>query len=152
MIFISHRGNINGQKKELENNPDYILQALNLKYDVEIDVRYLDNKWYLGHDFAQYNIDISFLKNKNLWCHAKNLDALKNMLIHGINCFWHQEDNYTITSNGYIWTYPGNDLCEKSICVLPELEKQNFYKGAGICSDFIERYRVCYSLPYINGL
>ena len=36
MILISHRGNINGKKIELENNPSYIQSTLNLGYEVEI--------------------------------------------------------------------------------------------------------------------
>ena len=38
MILISHRGNINGPNPEMENNPEYIQKALDLGYDVEVDV------------------------------------------------------------------------------------------------------------------
>ena len=24
-----------------------------------------------------------------------------------LNYFWHQTDDFTLTSHGYIWTYPG---------------------------------------------
>lgn len=33
------------------------------------------------------------------------------------NCFWHQEDDYALTSSGYIWTYPDKLLTDKSIIV-----------------------------------
>ena len=38
MILISHRGNINGRQPNLENLPEYIDSALELGYDVEIDI------------------------------------------------------------------------------------------------------------------
>ena len=38
MILISHRGNINGKKPDLENKPEYIQNAIKLGYNVEIDV------------------------------------------------------------------------------------------------------------------
>ena len=142
MILIAHRGNIRGQNKELENNPDYILNSIKEGYNVEVDVRYINDQWYLGHDEPQYKIDLNFLKNKNLWCHAKNLEGFLNLLDNKIRCFWHQNDNFTLTSDGYIWTYPGFDLTKKSICVMPEWSKKEIsLECAGICSDFIEKYR-----------
>ena len=38
MILISHRGNITGPNKEMENKPEYIEKTLKMGYDVEIDV------------------------------------------------------------------------------------------------------------------
>ena len=150
MKLISHRGNINGRDPERENSPDYILEALN-SYEVEIDVWLINDKWYLGHDKPQYEIDKDFIrwKKHGLWCHAKNIDALyelsdKNEGFTNHKYFWHQEDDVTITSTGYLWTFPGKQLTPKSICVLPENvnysdeELKNCY---GICSDFIEKYK-----------
>ena len=37
MKIISHRGNLNGPSKELENNVSQIEQCLQMGYDVEID-------------------------------------------------------------------------------------------------------------------
>ena len=137
MILISHRGNLNGKDVDNENNPLYIDRALGKGYDVEIDVWYENGKWYLGHDKPQYEIELDYLRNKKLWCHAKNIEGLNSMLEDEIHCFWHQEDDVTLTSKGYMWTYPGKTLTTNSIAVLPEEEiKDNI---AGICSDYIER-------------
>ena len=38
MILISHRGNITGIEKDSENKPDYIFNALNKGFNVEIDI------------------------------------------------------------------------------------------------------------------
>ncbi|MFX0072073.1 MAG: hypothetical protein ACFFAO_13375 [Candidatus Hermodarchaeota archaeon] len=143
MIFISHRGNLNGVNLSKENHPDYILKALEKNFDVEVDVWFSKGKeiLFLGHDKPQYKTDIDFLKNDKLWCHAKNVDALNLMLKEKIHCFWHQEDDVTLTSKGYIWTYPNKPLTNKSICVLPETDNQNFEGCAGVCSDYIEQYK-----------
>ena len=60
-----------------------------------------------------------------------------------IDChyFWHEEDDYTITSKGIFWVYPGKTLIKNSICVLPELSSYNDFNCLGICSDFIMNYK-----------
>ena len=65
MILISHRGNILGRKKQLENNPNYIDNTLKLGYDVEVDVWSIDKQFYLGHDEPQYKIEKVFYKIKS---------------------------------------------------------------------------------------
>ena len=146
MILISHRGNLNG-KSDRENSPDYIEEALDQDFDVEVDVWYIDNQFWLGHDKPQYKVSEGFLEHSNLWCHAKNIQALYVMSkSSNIHYFWHQEDDVTLTSRGYLWTYPGKQLTEKSICVLLEFENKKSKvilpkNVAGICSDFVVNYR-----------
>lgn len=136
MKIISHRGNLDGPNRNKENSTSAIISALNYGFDVEIDVWNKNGKWYLGHDEPTYKIDEKFLENNKLWCHAKNLDALNLMLKNNkIHCFWHQNDDYTITSKNYIWTYPKKDVREKSITVLIE-KKDKPKKCFGICTDF----------------
>jgi hypothetical protein len=141
MLYISHRGNLTGRNSDKENHPDYVDNAISCGYDVEIDVWDVSGKLMLGHDAPQYKIDIGFLLDRgdNLWCHAKNIEALSRMIMYSedINCFWHQEDDVTLTSKGYLWTYPGKELTRNSICVNPSLNNiPNLC--AGICDDEIE--------------
>ena len=144
MILISHRGNINGKNKNRENSIEYISEALNLGFDVEIDVWYKDGEWFLGHDDPENYVVLDFLKNDKLWCHAKNIEALNKMLSYPqIHCFWHQEDDVTLTSRNFIWTYPGKPLTESSIVVLPELNSKTTILPPnifGVCSDYILNY------------
>ena len=141
MILISHRGNITGKQLEDENVPGYIERAVKLGYDVEIDVWFRDG-FYLGHDKPTYKVDIEYLQNNKLWCHAKNIDAIVEMRKYSdIHYFWHQEDDMTITSEGYIWVYPGKQPVENSIAVKPKLN-DDVSKCIGICSDFIKRYKI----------
>jgi hypothetical protein len=146
MLFIAHRGNINGPNPDLENSPPYILNTLKMGYDVEIDVWNIDGEWWLGHDIHEYKIDIDFLKNNKIWCHAKNIHSLHELLKHlDIHCFFHQTDDYTITSNGIIWAYPGKYVTENSIAVMPEYNMpSNLHQCKGICTDFVIKYANIY--------
>jgi hypothetical protein len=140
VILISHRGNYKMPDKDKENNPVQISYMLDKGWNVEVDVWHDSGKFYLGHDKPKYEIKTSFLKNNNLWCHAKNLSALQHMLNLGVHCFWHQKDDYTITSRGYIWTYPKKSVCNNSIIVCETLEdtiKHFKMNVAGICSDYL---------------
>ncbi len=139
-IMIAHRGNVDGPQPELENSPLYINKALAAGYNVEIDVWLVESRWMLGHDEPQYEVDEAFVVREGLWCHAKNIAALEELTSLGAHVFWHQEDDVTLTSRGFLWTYPGKDLTSKSICVMPEKAKYKTIECAGICTDYIKRY------------
>jgi hypothetical protein len=147
--YISHRGNLNGRILSSENHPEYIIEALNKGFEVEIDLWVKDKELYLGHDEPQYRIGAKFLDNSNFWIHAKNVEALtflsKNR--ERFNYFWHTFEPYVLTSKGYVWPYPGEALVANSVSVLPEtvgksykdLHKQLWL--VGICSDNIAEYK-----------
>ena len=81
-------------------------------------------------------ISKDFLLNPMLWCHAKNKESLFNMRkMMGIHFFWHQDDDYTLTSKGYVWTYPGKDTMDGSIIVCGKDLPDGFFSG--ICSDYV---------------
>ena len=141
MIFISHRGNLYGSDKEQENSIESINFALSLGLDVEIDVWFKNQQFYLGHDEPQYSISQEYLANPKLWCHAKNKEALFTFRNLDIHYFWHEQDSYTITSKGYIWSHVDMPISPYAICVLPELTNQSDLKDSlGICSDQILLY------------
>lgn len=144
MIFIAHRGNLNGPNEERENSPDYINEALAKGFHVEIDVWYIDGNFFLGHDRPEYQVDQQFLKNDKFYCHAKNMDALNELLRikDYTNIFSHHSDDFVLTSNGKIWTYPGFSLCESSICCMPERCNQYSEHCFGICTDYVIKYEL----------
>jgi hypothetical protein len=144
MLYISHRGNIQGPQKDRENKPLYILNALAEGFQVEIDVWYVNNIFMLGHDTPEFEVGESFLEKKGLWCHAKNIPALERLLKNKkIHCFFHDTDDCTITSKKYIWTYPGKPLTASSIAVVPEKAGPDYdwSMAAGVCSDYVLNYR-----------
>ena len=136
MKIISHRGNLDGRKTECENNPIYIQQALDLDFDVEVDVWYVDGEFFLGHDVPTYHIDSSWIlvRAASLWCHAKNIEAMEQLLLmDDVNCFWHETDKMTLTSNGIPWMYPKN---YSSFGVTVQLENPSKIPNVwGICTD-----------------
>jgi len=149
MIYIAHRGLFQGPDHNKENHPDQIKEALKKGYHVEIDVRYIDKKLILGHDEPQYEVKESFLQERKMWIHCKNLEAMYYFSTHTYmlyNFFWHENDQYTLTSKKYIWTFPGKELTAMSIMVMPEhiddtLHNTIEVKCYGICSDFLETIR-----------
>ena len=137
MIYISHRGNLAGTDIGYENNPSQIKTALSKGFDCEIDVWFTNNHFFLGHDEPCYAIKEGFLENQKLWCHAKNLAALEKMLANKlIHCFWHDQDDHTITSKGYIWTFPGKPVTKQSVIVDLNPKQNSISCCYGICTDY----------------
>lgn len=141
MRIISHRGNVFGPNLVTENRLDAIIAAITMQFDVEIDVRLIDEMFYLGHDAAQYPIELDDLCHyaDRLWIHCKNLAALyrlsQQMMFH---YFWHQNDDFTLTSKNIIWTYPGRPLTPNSVLV--SLDKEIDISGCfGICTDYPQK-------------
>ncbi len=146
MILIAHRGNTRGPNPDWENNPDYIYQAIEQGFDVEVDIRLIDDEWWLGHDRPQYKINDEILNeiSLNAWLHCKNLAAMEELTssYYLYNAFWHQADDYTLTSRHFIWCYPGVPVPDGGISVLlgdPTYNIPNSW--GGVCSDYVESIR-----------
>jgi len=145
MKLISHRGNIEGIVPNKENRPSYIDCALQLGLEVEIDIRYQDNNFWLGHDTTDYIIDINWLnkRSKNLWLHCKNLNAvlkLKSLYYSG-QYFCHTEDPYVITSTGHIWVHDLTATLNNN-CIIPLLGKLDIVNFENkivhaVCTDYV---------------
>lgn len=149
ILLIAHRGNLNGPDPSRENHPDYIEEAIRQGYHVEIDLRMYNGQLMLGHDKPQYEIDFMFLHNNisKLWIHCKDDNALDCMIRHtNANYFWHDTDDYTMTSEGFVWAYPGKrPVGDSCIMVMPEhhwsigeIAKFNTF---GVCSDYVEQIK-----------
>lgn len=142
-VKIAHRGNTNGPCSR-ENMPLYVLAALAAGYDAEIDVWWKDGELWLGHDKPDHMVGENFLlkKKKWLWCHAKNIEALEHLFKMKMHCFFHDQDDCTLTSQGYIWTYPKNlVLTSRSIAVMPErVQDWDLANAYGVCTDFPDKY------------
>lgn len=151
MIIISHRGNVFGPNTAShgENHPDSIENALRNGFNVEIDVSFINGNYMLGHDEPIHIISNpkKFFKNDLLWVHCKNIEAifiLKKISkkYDGSHIFFHDKDDCTLTSTGYIWTYPKNQLLTyDSIAVMPELVPEwNLTNAYGICTDYPHKF------------
>jgi len=146
--IISHRGNLNGPNPSRENSPEYIDEAIAAGFDVEIDLRWKDHYFYLGHDEPQYQVSMLWLwqRKDKLWIHCKDLESLDILSSSPVDFhyFWHDIDRYTLTSKGIGWVLVGQFPFKKSIVVLPEsIHYYDKYEGnynriletMGICTD-----------------
>jgi hypothetical protein len=150
VLLIAHRALVDGPSSILENHPAEIESCIKNGLDVEIDLRYIEGRWYLGHDLPSYEVSEQFLtsiKHKS-WIHAKNIECLYKLseLKWDGNFFWHQNDDVTLTNSGFLWTYPGKTLTKHSICVMPEWVPEQFDNMKnldvyGICSDYINKIK-----------
>lgn len=135
MKIISHRGNIDG-KSQFENTKEQINNAIDLGFDVEIDLWVIQDKLYLGHDGPENECGLDFLyyNSGKLWIHAKNLDAVSYLNKHDtLNWFWHDKDVMTLTSKGYIWSNIGEYIKEGITVSLEFTEVPDYIMG--VCSD-----------------
>lgn len=143
-LIISHRGNLNGSNPEMENMPEYILKAIHQGFDCEVDLWRVGDELFLGHDRPQYKIEWGFIIRRGLWIHCKNIEAAHYASRQKLyNAFWHQTDDCVITTGGYLWTYPGKPLTDKSIAVLPEtVPDWGISLAYGVCTDYPLKYKI----------
>ena len=135
---------MSGPDPKNENKIQQIEEVIKMGFDVEIDVRSIDDKIFLGHDDCIEEVKKDWIEERsnNLWIHCKNLDAVNLFSKTSFNWFWHQQDDYTLTSKGFVWTYPCRSHSSKSIVVLPELCGDNYeFLCSGVCSDFPLKYK-----------
>jgi hypothetical protein len=156
MIYISYYGNIFNKNVDLENEPLYIINAINNGYNVLIDIQLINDNYYLG---GKYIIEFDFFyKYKDyLWCNCLD-DITYINLRNNIN------DIKIINDlNDLEWGYK-EEINRNFISVLPELFKNNYEirelknksNFLGICSSYIGWYKqlfeasIYYALT-ING-
>lgn len=144
MKIISHRGNIQGVNPNNENRPSYIDSAIKLGYEVEVDIRFINDEFWLGHDYGQYKINENWmeLRKEYLWFHCKDIDsALELIKKEKFNFFCHASDEYVLTSSGHIWVH---DL-KKTInnkCIIPLLSLIDIHDYENdvpyaVCTDYV---------------
>jgi hypothetical protein len=146
MRLIAHRGNTHGSKPMLENSPKYVDEALKAGFDAEVDLWVVGGMAMLGHNQPQYEVDRRWFYDRfdKLWVHCKNAMALEWCHDSAFNFFYHETDTFTLTSNKFIWAYPGKEFDYANVvCVLPEaigevdltqIVDRNYH---AICSDYV---------------
>lgn len=106
--IISHRGNLNGPNPKMENNPEYILNATN-DFSVEIDVWYIDNRYFLGHDKPQYEVDKFFLFKERFLIHAKSMETFFELSKYSqLETFFQNLDDLSMTTKSRIVIHERN--------------------------------------------
>lgn len=144
MIIISHRGNINGSVPEKENRPSYIDSAIQLNYEVEVDLRFINGEFWLGHDTPQYKIEIPWMikRKSQLWFHCKDKNSAIELinLNKGFKFFCHTNDDFVLTSINKIWVHDLSKNIDGN-CIIPLLSIQDLndytkLNPYAICTDY----------------
>lgn len=148
MIKIAHRGNYKGKDSIRENTLDYIREALNNGYNVEIDVIMDDGIFRLGHDTPGEKIALHQMTSKNIWVHAKTFETYLSLVTTNVHTFFHDKDDFVFTSYGIKWANTGI-MTNDGIMVMPEYSKiatdninAGLVKPLGICSDNFDLFKL----------
>lgn len=153
MLIISHRGNINGPGKEIENDQDHINTLLKITpFHIEIDLwcsmqTNTIYDYYVGHDKPNEKLKITIENSARVLYHCKNKKCLEKLKEnwHGdtMHYFWHETDSYTLTSKNKIIVYPGREILKDSIVMLPERGNysiEELKKASAVCTDYPFKY------------
>ena len=147
MILISHRGNVDSIQSERENTKEYILEAIERGFYVEIDVWMKNGSLFLGHDNPENEVSVDWLNRfgNKLFIHSKNYSAFCYFMYENsvsIPTFYHTiEDHVIIGNTNLVWSHNLKECNERSI--IPLLDKEsikeiNKYSNVyGVCSDFV---------------
>ena len=86
-------------------------------------------------------------RREHLWIHCKDVATLHEFSTKtsGYNFFFHDKDDYTLTSKQYIWAYPGKSYTDHTVMVMPEWKEDVDWDTLratncfGICTDYPQR-------------
>lgn len=145
-LQLHHRGNSRHQP-HVENDPARIEQLVGAGRHVEIDIWYTSNGLFLGHDAPIYPVTIDWICNRKeyLLIHCKDgatfswLSDLNGEHGYELNLFYHTDEDYVLSSRGWIIAYPGKPLYPNCLNMMPEmmgcvaLDTDYF----AICSDLL---------------
>lgn len=150
MKIISHRGNINGIIQDRENRPSYIDCAIGLGYEVEVDLRFINGEFWLGHDKPQFKVSENwmFLRKNKIWFHCKDQDSAIKLLElnHNYKFFCHTNDNYVLTSTGHLWVHNLdsiiNDKCIIPLLSILDIDNYSHLSPEYVCTDFPSKLKL----------
>jgi hypothetical protein len=155
--IISHRGNLTGPDSDKENTESYLIEALNMGFDIEFDIWYI-SKFWLGHDspLKSFSTDTllhwsTMYMNQNFYVHCKNMWALEEMIKiskRNIIPFFHDVDQCILLKDNTIWVHPSavhssltreNCIAVYSTCKTVKYDINydiDFERFHGICTDY----------------
>lgn len=146
-LLISYRGNTSQIVPEQENKLEHIQNALNKGFHVMVDIWLVGtNNLATGTTRAQYPIDINFIRENNIICHAMTSNTMNFLLEKGLHCFMWDREKYSLTNGGLIWSSVDPQVNSRTILVLPERNIPHLsvlanLKCAGICSSRIQEIK-----------
>jgi hypothetical protein len=142
MIYVAHRGNVNGRDPDLENTVDYCLEAHKQDYWLEVDLWAADGL-FLGHDGPVNEVSKEcglFVGADDILIHAKDLNTVRWCIENGVHWFFHEGDEVTCSSRGYPISHVRNGPVFGVISMVFEYGPQ-VGECLGVCSDEVFKYR-----------
>lgn len=147
MLFISHRGNLNGPIPERENSPDYIDEANSAGFMAEVDIKVIDDQVILGHGEQSYPVSWQWLsqRSERLLLHLKNREAVRVIPDYWshFRYFCNEKDEFSFTSSGFIlcWSKHPNRYGWGSKYMLPlidlaDIEQYDEISAGAVISDY----------------
>lgn len=146
MLVYAHRGNLTGSISENENTIGQIKRALAKNVNVEVDVFYINDILYLGHDKPQEKIEKEFLKNNRILTHAKDIQTMFYLSqFREINSFIQKDENISVSTHGNVivhqhYSFNLDWANSKTIMVDLNLNKYKTPNVGGIITDFAFPY------------
>lgn len=143
-LQLHHRGNSRCQPC-VENDPAAIEQLVGAGRHVEIDIWRTADGLFLGHDTPMYPISIDWICNRKdyLLIHCKDgttfswLVAINGEHGYDLNLFYHTDEDYVLSSRGWIIAYPGKQLYPDCLNMMPEMAGVKATDYFAICSDLL---------------
>lgn len=126
------------------NHPDSIKKCLDLGLNVRVDVKFLDDNFYLVNSKEKFLVETKILEDYRIWCQAKDiltLEMLSSSL--NINCFYFKKDKFTVTSKGFVWNCDKTKIVNRSIFQAIDEDWEEIKNKIGSC------YGVCSDEPEI---
>ncbi len=108
MLIISHRGNLAGPGSLCEKAA--VDHAMLCGFDVEVDVRMVGWKIYVGHDEPLYELPRDWTNpdaSSRLWFHAKDVGSMQALSSVNHRVFMHEDEPYaTVSPCNSLWIHP----------------------------------------------
>jgi len=144
MIFISNAGNLKKRNDDLMNHPDSIKKCLDLGLNVRVDVKFLENNFFLINYKDKFLIETKVLEDYRVWCQAADIHTLSMLSSSlNINCFYLKKDKFTITSKGFVWNYDKSKIVNNSVFQIIDHNQEEIEDKLGCC------YGICSDEPEV---
>jgi hypothetical protein len=147
MKLISNKGNITGKLLD-ENNPAIVESAINIGYDVKIDLWLQENQLYLGTDKPEYKLDIDWLEKHHhkLWLHCHDLEIINKFYAldpMGVKLnYFHMESDILVRSSKWYNIMQLKNPINGCVFMNPENHPEyDFSQCFGIISNSVAIYR-----------
>lgn len=142
-IIISHLGNTDGRRPELENTLAYVQKALKEGWHVCVDVVFHCGSFLLPVEGGFNVVPMALLAKQRVWSRAHDADTMDALCNINAHCFLNSESFMSLTSSQFIWTLPPHALVSRAIAMLPETAEPEWLENsepAGLCSNEPRRY------------